>query len=126
MTTEDLLLSQEALFANNPLLGGLKGVQVRIARFKEQVKEYHFRVLLSQHECPECGAELAMIGASQCACACGKVLDPRLAFQQRSVNFFVVIGRPHFYFRRLLKIGYPKGTWPGLWLRSLSDSTFAL
>jgi hypothetical protein len=82
MPKEDLLLSQEVFYVNNPLLGGLKGVQVRIARFKEQVKDYYFRVLLSQYECPACGGELAMIGPSRCSCACGKVVDPTLAFQQ--------------------------------------------
>jgi len=41
MVKEDLLLFQEVFYANNPLLGGLKGVQVRIARFKEQVKDFY-------------------------------------------------------------------------------------
>ena len=82
MAKEDLLLFQEVFYSKNPLLGGLKGVQVRIAHFKEQVKDFYFRVLLSQYECPECGGELAMIGPSQCACSCGNIFDPTLAFQQ--------------------------------------------
>ena len=82
MAKEDLLLFQEVFYANNPLLGDLKGVQARIARFKEQVKDYYFRVLLSQYECPDCSGDLAMIGPSQCACACGSVFDPALVFQQ--------------------------------------------
>lgn len=82
MAKEKGLFFNEAFYWNNPLLGGLKGVQVRIACFKEQVKEFYFRLLLGKHECPKCGGGLAMIGPSQCACACGNVFDPTLAFQQ--------------------------------------------
>ena len=82
MAKEDLLLFQEAFYANNPLLGSLKGVQVRIACFKEQVKDFYFRLLLGKHECPKCGGGLAMVGPSRCACSCGNIFDPTLAFQQ--------------------------------------------
>jgi hypothetical protein len=82
MEKEDLLLFQEVFYANNPLLGGLKGVQVRVARFKEQVKDFYFRLLLGKHECPKCGGGLVMIGPSQCSCSCGNLFDPTLAFQQ--------------------------------------------
>jgi len=82
MAKEDLLLFQEVFYANNPLLGGLKGVQARIARFTEQVKDFYFRLQLGKHECPKCGGSLAMVGPSQCASSCGNVFDPTLAFQQ--------------------------------------------
>ena len=76
------MLFHEVFYANNPLLGGLKGVRVRIARFKERVKDFYFRFLLGKHECPKCGGGLVMIGPSQCACACGNMSDPTLAFKQ--------------------------------------------
>ena len=79
---EELLVSNEVSCSKNPLLMGLKGVRVRIAHFKEQVKDFFFRVLLSQYECPSCGGELDMTGPSQCTCICGKVFDPTIAFQQ--------------------------------------------
>jgi hypothetical protein len=82
MEKGDSLFFQEVSYVNNPLLKRLKGVQSRIARLKEQVKEFYFLVLLGKHECPQCGGGLAMIGPSQCACACGNVFDPTLAFQQ--------------------------------------------
>ena len=97
MREEDLLLSQEAFFANNPLLGGLKGVQVRIARFKEQVRDFYFRILLSQYECPFCGGNLAMIGPSQCACACGNTFDPTFVFQQSHCCKAKLVRRPFHY-----------------------------
>jgi hypothetical protein len=84
MPKEDVLLSPEALCFDNPLLGGLRGIQVRISHFKERVREFYFRVLLSHYHCTKCGGELAMTGPSQCACACGNVFDPTLGFQQSS------------------------------------------
>jgi len=38
MAKEDLLFFQEVFYANNPLLSGLKGVQVRIAGFRNRLK----------------------------------------------------------------------------------------
>jgi hypothetical protein len=82
MEKEDSLLFPEVFHASNPLLVGFKGVQIRIAHFKEQVKDFYFRLLLGKHECPKCGGGLVMICPNQCACACGNVFDPTLAFQQ--------------------------------------------
>jgi len=97
MAKEDLLLFQEIFHANNPLLGDLKGVQARIARFKEQVRDFYFRILLSQYECPFCGGNLAMIGPSQCACACGNTFDPTFVFQQSHCCKAKLVRRPFHY-----------------------------
>jgi hypothetical protein len=82
MMKGELLLSSEVLYSNNPLLMGLKGVQVRIAHFKNRVKDFFFRVLLSHYECQKCGGELVMIDQGRCSCSCGNVFDATLAFQQ--------------------------------------------
>ena len=49
---------------------------------KDRAKEFYFKVLLGQHSCPFCGAELSMAGPSQCNCARGHRLDPTIEFQR--------------------------------------------
>lgn len=70
------------LASSNPLLQEFYQVQTRITHFKERVKEFYFWVILSQHECPECGGDLRMVGQSQCVCVCGNLFDPTLVFQR--------------------------------------------
>ena len=76
------LLSQTFSIYRGPLLRGLHRVENRIIHYKAKVKEFYFRVLLSQYECPKCGTELKMTGPSQCSCLSGHTFDPTLAFQQ--------------------------------------------
>jgi len=65
-----------------PLLMAIGPVLQRVEVFKEQAKDFYFKVLLSQYRCPACGGPLEMTGASQAACrACGEQLDPTLTFQ---------------------------------------------
>jgi len=71
-----------SLASHNPLLQRFCQVQTRVTHFKERVKEFYFRVLLSQHECPECGGDLHMVGQSKCVCVCGNLFDPTLMFQR--------------------------------------------
>ena len=68
----------------NLLVGRIRGVLGRIAGFKERAREYYFEVMLSAHQCPACGGRLRMTGQSRCACSCGNILDPTLAFQKSS------------------------------------------
>ena len=68
----------------NLLVRRFRGVLGRIAGFKERAREYYFEVMLSAHQCPACGGRLRMTGQSRCACSCGNILDPTLAFQKSS------------------------------------------
>ena len=68
----------------NQLVRRIREVLGRIAVFKERAREYYFEVMLSAHQCPACGGRLRMTGQSRCACSCGNILDPTLAFQKSS------------------------------------------
>ena len=72
---------QEKL-ANNPLIREIQGILKRVTDFKERARSFYFEVILSVYNCPECGGRLQMTGQSQCACSCGNVFDPTLAFQK--------------------------------------------
>ena len=78
---EDLALEEER-FAHRPLVGAMLNVQSRMSGFKERVRAYYFEVVLSAHQCLECGGRLRMTGQSQCSCSCGKTFDPTLEFQR--------------------------------------------
>ena len=78
---EDLELNKERL-AQRPLIGAMVRVQGRMADFKERVRTFYFEVILSPHQCPECGGRLKMAGQSLCSCSCGKTLGSTLEFQR--------------------------------------------
>lgn len=67
-----------------PLAYEIKGVISRVSAFKDQVRQFYFEVILSVYACPVCGGHLQMIDTSKCACACGNIFDPTLAFQKSS------------------------------------------
>jgi hypothetical protein len=67
---------------DKPLLGEIERVIGRVANFKERAREYYFAVILSPHQCPQCGGRLRMTGQSECSCSCGNIFDPTLAFQK--------------------------------------------
>jgi len=73
---------QEERFVHRPLVGAMVKVQGRMAGFKERVRAYYFEVVLSPHQCPECGGRLKMTMQSLCSCSCGKTFDPTLEFQR--------------------------------------------
>lgn len=69
-------------YRDNPLVFGIVRVLARLQAFKEQAREFYFEVLLSGYACLECAGSLRMVGDSRCACDCGHVLDPTVAFQR--------------------------------------------
>jgi hypothetical protein len=82
MAKKDTLVCALAICPGNPLLEAIFQVQARVICLKDEVKDFYFRVLLSQYSCPKCGMGLVMIGQSQCSCSCGNIFDPTLAFQR--------------------------------------------
>ena len=80
-TTDETVLVQEKLI-KNPLIKEIRRVLGRVENFKERVRSFYFEVVLSAYQCPKCGGQLRMSGQSECACSCGNILDPTLAFQQ--------------------------------------------
>jgi len=67
---------------SNPLVNGIGQVLFRMNGFKKLAKEFYFDVILSVHQCSDCGGRIWMSGKSECTCGCGKVFDPTLVFQQ--------------------------------------------
>ena len=65
----------------NPLVQQLNEVLEDVKAYREQAKDFYFRVLLSQHSCPTCGDALHMTGVSECSCRSGHFLDPTIVFQ---------------------------------------------
>ena len=65
----------------NPLVQQLNKVLEDVKAYREQAKDFYFRVLLSQHACPTCGDVLHMTGVSECSCRSGHILDPTIVFQ---------------------------------------------
>ncbi len=78
---DETVLVQRKL-TKNPLIRAIRRVLGQIEGFREQVRSFYFDVILSSHECPECGGHLQMIGKSQCSCSCGNTLDPTVSFQK--------------------------------------------
>jgi hypothetical protein len=68
----------------NPLIRKICGVMDRVMDFKELARQFFYEVILSSYPCPACGGRLHMTGTGECACSCGKILDPTLAFQKSS------------------------------------------
>lgn len=66
----------------SPLLAGVLRAREAVDRLKESVKVFYYRVMLSQHCCPDCLEPLRMVGPSRCRCVNGHVVDPTLAFQK--------------------------------------------
>lgn len=55
----------------------------RVQAFWERVRAFYYEVMLSEHRCPTCNGRLVMTKESRCRCeACGRELDPTVAFQQ--------------------------------------------
>jgi len=67
---------------NNPLVHEISGVLGRVKGYKELARKFYYEVVLSGFSCPVCNGHLHMTGPSRCACECGKVFDPTLAFQK--------------------------------------------
>jgi hypothetical protein len=65
----------------NPLLRDVNKVIEYVEDYKERAKSFYYEVILSPYACPRCNGALRMTGMSQCACACGNIFDPTLAFQ---------------------------------------------
>ena len=82
--TLDNLDLHNGMSHGKPLLSAIGDLEGHLADFKERVRAYYFEVLLSLHQCPECGGRLKMTGQSLCSCSCGKTLDPTLMFQRSS------------------------------------------
>jgi hypothetical protein len=97
MEQKDPLLCGLPIFQGNPLLEAIFQVQARVICLKDEVRDFYFRVLLSQYECPECGGELVMSDQSQCSCPCGNIFDPTLAFQRSSCCAATLIRKTFHY-----------------------------
>lgn len=69
-------------YRDNLLVIGILRVLARLQAFREQAREFYYAVLLSGYACPDCGGSLRMVGDSRCACDCGHVFDPTIAFQR--------------------------------------------
>ncbi len=55
----------------------------RVEAFVNHARAFCYEVMLSGHECPDCGGALRMIAESRCRCAaCALVFDPTVAFQR--------------------------------------------
>jgi len=80
--TLDNLDLHNGMSHGKPLLSAIGDLEGHLADFKERVRAYYFEVLLSPHQCPDCGGRLKMTGQSLCSCSCGKTLDPTLEFQR--------------------------------------------
>ena len=93
---EDLELNEERL-VHRPLVGAMLRVQGRMADFKERVRTFYFEVILSPHQCPECGGRLKMTGQSLCSCSCGKTFDPTLEFQRSACCGTRLVRRTYHY-----------------------------
>ena len=62
----DELNLHEEISDRKPLLNAMGKVQRRMADFKEHAKAYYFAVVLSPHQCPDCGGGWKMSGLSLC------------------------------------------------------------
>ena len=78
---DDLNLHGE-ICHRKPLLSAIGEVQDRMADFKERVRTFYFEVVLSPHQCLDCGGRLKTAGQSLCSCSCGKTLGSTLEFQR--------------------------------------------
>ena len=91
-TTDEAVLVQKKLI-KNPLIRAIRQVLGRVENFKERVRLFYFKAILSPYRCPECSGQLQMIGQSECACSCGN-LAPQLPFSRVSVVAPGLSGRP--------------------------------
>ena len=73
--------SLDRVLIRNPLIHQINGILEYVDAYKEKVRDFYFRVLLSQHACPTCGDALHMTGVSECSCRSGHIFDPTVAFQ---------------------------------------------
>ena len=79
------------------LLSGMVRAQTRIVQYKEQVRQYYYRVMLSGYGCPRCGDRLQISAPSCCRCSCGKKLDPTLVIQRSACCDATLRRRRHHY-----------------------------
>ena len=94
--SEDLELYQEKL-VQRPLLGAMTKVQSHMADFKDRVRTFYFEVILSPHQCPDCGGRLKMNDQSLCSCSCGNTFDPTLEFQRSACCGTRLVRRTYHY-----------------------------
>ena len=66
----------------NPLLLGMLRVALRLDVFQSRARRFYHDVMLSPHDCPECGGRLTMTDPSRCQCENGHALDPTTQFQK--------------------------------------------
>ena len=66
----------------NPLLHRIHTARVKISDYKQQARQFYYRVVLSGYVCPDCDESLKMTGVSQCRCVNGHLFDPTTAFQR--------------------------------------------
>jgi len=56
-----------------------------VTAFAGRARGFYYAVMLMGHACPDCGGRLMMIREGPCRCrACGRELDPTIAFQRCS------------------------------------------
>ena len=68
-----------------------------VSAFVQRARRLYYAVMLMGHACPDCDGALVMVGESRCRCrACGRTLDPTVAFQRCSACG----GRPVLRIRR--------------------------
>jgi hypothetical protein len=54
-----------------------------VEQFKQHVRPFFYRVMLSAYLCPSCSGRLEMLREGRCQCErCGRTLDPTVAFQR--------------------------------------------
>jgi hypothetical protein len=54
-----------------------------VERLVEHTRRFCYEVMLSAHDCPQCGGRLEMVRESWCECReCGHAFDPTLMFQR--------------------------------------------
>ena len=90
-------VNDQTISISNPLFQSMTQVMRRVSDLKDLARKYYLEVVLSPHECPDCGGHLQMVGQSQSACPFGHVLDPTLSFQ-RSPCCSVELVRKTFHY----------------------------
>lgn len=78
---DETVLIQEIVIGN-PLIEAIRRVLIRVESLKKRGRSFYNEVVLSPRQCPVCGGQLRMISQSKCACSCGNIFDPTVAFQQ--------------------------------------------
>jgi len=114
---DDLNLHGE-ICHRKPLLSAIGEVQDRMADFKERVRTFYFEVVLSPHQCLECGGRLKMARQSLCSCSSGKTLDPTLEFQRSACCRAGLVSRTFHYACSKCQEVVPRRTGSGFPIRT--------